>query len=487
MTLNLSQLLDDPGLGLRSIGSALSTLTTPIEWVAVTEVANPRPFLSGGELVLTTGARLSTADAQRSFVRQIKRAGAVGLGFGIGLGHESVPAALIVEANRWSIPIFEVPYRTPFLAIGKLVTDSRNADHLAEMQRLLNSHQALAQSLLATGGEGGGLAQLLSALRKMIGTEVVLEQFRKRLYPSLAELPEQPGGTPDDEAWLPIPVPTGQRDACTLWLRRPVLAADLSIVDYAKNLISVELANQWRRRQDARAASGQVIEDLLRGTLPAADIAARLHGIGVDQNAKHIVLLLSLQERRAGLLSGIALPTEFDTAITALLGQEFLVIAPASAGDPVRLAKTLSAYLRDAGISGPVGIGGAYAQPSGLRWSYFEARDAAGRGLEVNEPERLSLTSLLLASEDVPMTDMAAETLKPLRDFDAAHGAELLTTLEAYLQLNGSLAAVAAELSLHRNTVRYRLGQITELTGYDPALTADRVQLWLALSVRKLR
>ena len=70
--------------------------------------------------------------------------------------------------------------------------------------------------------------------------------------------------------------------------------------------------------------------------------------------------------------------------------------------------------------------------------------------------------------------------------FDAAHGSDLVDTLETYLRLNGSVAAVAEVLALHRNTVRYRLTQITELTGYDPSLTPDRVQLWLALAVRRL-
>jgi purine catabolism regulator len=61
-----------------------------------------------------------------------------------------------------------------------------------------------------------------------------------------------------------------------------------------------------------------------------------------------------------------------------------------------------------------------------------------------------------------------------------------MATLESYLNNNGSVAAVAEELTLHRNTVRYRLAQITELTGYDPAQTQDRVQLWLALAVQRL-
>ena len=49
-----------------------------------------------------------------------------------------------------------------------------------------------------------------------------------------------------------------------------------------------------------------------------------------------------------------------------------------------------------------------------------------------------------------------------------------------------ALAAVAAALDLHRNTIRYRLQQVVTLTGYDPAVTADRVHLYLALRVRAL-
>lgn len=479
MAITLTGLLNDQTLALRTLGSSTSTLDTAIEWVAVTEVENPQPFLSGAELVLTTGARLATADAQRIFVRQVKRAGAVGIGFGIGFGHHAVPTPLIAEANRWSIPIIEVPYQTPFIAIGKLVADALSAEHVVELEKLLAGHQALAQSLLTAGQElGGGLAKLLGTLHAMVGADVVLEQFHTQIFSSA------PGSEPDDDGWLPVPVATGKRDACTLWLRKPFREG--TIVDYAKSLISLELASQWQRRQGARGANGQVLQDVLRGTLPAADISARLRGIGVDPAAKNLILLANVPEKKFPLLSGIALPAAFDAAVSALIEQEFLVLLPASVAGVAALAKSLSRYLHGAGIPSSIGIGGGYAQANGLRWSYFEAREAASRGLEVNEPERLSLTSLLLASEDVPMLDMASETLGPLLEFDAAHAAELLTTLETYLQLNGSLAAVAEALSLHRNTVRYRLTQIAELTGFDPSVTADRVQLWLALSVRKL-
>lgn len=478
MALSLADLLAVPTLRLKNMGSTRTPLSSAIDWVAVTEMENPQSFLSGGELVLTTGARQGTADAQRSFVRQIKRAGAVGIGFGIGFEHDAVPSALLAEANRWSVPVVEVPYSTPFLAIGKLVADARAADHYTKLERLLREHQVLARTLLT----GGGLPALLQKLSSMVAANLVITQYGGEVAATA------PGTPPDDGAWHAVALSTGKRDASTLWLRKPF--HDDGIVDYARGLISIELNNLVQRRQSARQIAGQAIADIVRGTLNAADSAARLENLGISPAAKNFVLLVSVEEGKFATLSTITLPTGLEGAVAATISsgdrQELLLVVPTQAGDPAVLGRDLSHQMHNVGISAPVGIGGAYTQANGLRWSYFEAREAITRGLEVNVPERLSLTSLLLASGDVPMVDMAAEALGPLTAFDDAHGAELVDTLETYLRLNGSVAAVAEALALHRNTVRYRLTQIAELTGYDPALTPDRVQLWLALAVRRL-
>ncbi|MHA7175314.1 PucR family transcriptional regulator [Arthrobacter sp. Sr24] len=478
MALSLADLLGVPGLHLKNMGSTRTPLTTAIDWVAVTELENPQAFLSGGELVLTTGARQGTADAQRSFVRQIKRAGAVGIGFGIGFEHDSVPPALLAEANRWAVPVVEVPYSTPFIAIGKLVADARSSDHYFKLEQLLREHQVLARALLT----GGGLPALLKKLSAMVAADLVITQYGGEVAAT------SPGAFPESPSWHPVALSTGKRDASTLWLRQPF--HDNGIVDYARGIISIELNNLVQRRNSARQIAGQVISDIVRGTLEPADSAARLESLGISPTAKNFVLLVSTDDGKFSTLSTLTLPPGLETAVAAIISsegrKELLLVLPGQAGDPATLGRALSHQMHNIGIPSPVGIGGAYSQANGLRWSYFEAREAATRGLEVNVPERLSLTSLLLASEDVPMGDMAAEALGPLIAFDTAHGADLVDTLETYLRLNGSVAAVAEALALHRNTVRYRLTQIAELTGYDPALTPDRVQLWLALAVRRL-
>ncbi|MCU1562768.1 MAG: PucR family transcriptional regulator, partial [Arthrobacter sp.] len=168
MAISLAALLEVQSLNLTQAGLAETTSHEDILWVAVTEQEDPQRFLNGGELVLTTGMRLRSAPEQRRFVRQVQRAGAVGIGFGIGLTHGAVPPALVAEANRWGLPVVEVPYATPFIAIGKLVADAQSADHFAKLERLIAGHQILARALLT----GGGLAELLKHLGAMLRTEI---------------------------------------------------------------------------------------------------------------------------------------------------------------------------------------------------------------------------------------------------------------------------------------------------------------------------
>ncbi|BCW68138.1 PucR family transcriptional regulator [Arthrobacter sp. NicSoilB4] len=474
MAISLAALLGVPSLKLAKAGLAETTWHQDIVWVAVTEQEDPQRFLNGGELVLTTGMRLKSAPEQRRFVRQVQRAGAVGIGFGIGLTHDAVPPALIAEANRWGLPVVEVPYETPFIAIGKLVADAQSADHFTKLERLIAGHQILARALLT----GGGLAELLKHLGSMLRTEIVLTQFTAQLYNSATGSP-----APSADGWSSFPIPTGRRDACTLWVKQPF--EDSGIVGYAQNLISVELNNMVKQRQSQRALAGQVLEDVIHGTLEPSEATRRLAGIGVNSTRRNVVLLAE-SAAHFKQLGASSLPRPLEKSVSAVVGKDLVAVVPDDGSGASTLARSLSDHLAEAGIHATIGIGGAYTKPNGLRWSYFEARDAASHGLPVNEPERLSLTSLLLASEDVPLADMANESLNPLRTFDATHGAELMATLESYLNNNGSVAAVAEELTLHRNTVRYRLAQITELTGYDPAQTSDRVQLWLALAVQRL-
>ena len=64
---------------------------------------------------------------------------------------------------------------------------------------------------------------------------------------------------------------------------------------------------------------------------------------------------------------------------------------------------------------------------------------------------------------------------------DEERYADLISTLEAFIRLHGSVNAVARDLFLHRNTVRQRLRRIAQLTKADLTDANDRLALHLAL------
>ena len=88
-----------------------------VRWVHSTELADPTPWLKGGELLLSTGMQLTGAKAQREFVERLAAHDIAGLGFGTGFAHKRIPAALLNAARALEFPLFEVPYELPFIAI----------------------------------------------------------------------------------------------------------------------------------------------------------------------------------------------------------------------------------------------------------------------------------------------------------------------------------------------------------------------------------
>ncbi|MBM2623675.1 PucR family transcriptional regulator ligand-binding domain-containing protein [Actinoplanes sp. LDG1-06] len=481
MKLRLADVLADPDLGLRLVDGEPAALNQPVRWCAVTELADPRPFLSGGELVLTTGLSQTEPAAQRQFVQRVAERRASGLGFGIGLTHSLIPDATIAAARQARLPVIEIPYATPFIAVDRFVADRVLEEQYGRFADLLDEHDTLAKALLS----GRGLGALIESLHQILGAPaMVLDLYGRVLAtaPAGAAWPvEQILSAARAKATgeSPTAIPVSVEDTVVAYLccRRPRRSAD--VLPYAVSLVGLELARRQAELAGKRRLAGQVLEDLVRGTIGAPEASRRLAPFGIRPDDEH-ALVVAAASSPQGLLSSPPLAG----ATTAVFDD--CLIAVLEPGRPAReAARQLHAHLGRHGGEVRVGIGGWYTGMNGLRWSYYEAYEAMTRGPGINEREQMSLSGLLLASEDVPLRDLARDVLRPLRDFDAAHAGSLLATLRAYLDADGSVATVADRLIVHRNTVRYRLEQIERLTGRSLARTADRVQLWLAVAAAR--
>ncbi len=91
------------------------------------------------------------------------------------------------------------------------------------------------------------------------------------------------------------------------------------------------------------------------------------------------------------------------------------------------------------------------------------------------------LAALVAHGDELALAELAGLRLAPLADETPASRARLTETLRAWLDHQGEVARVAAELHVHPQTVRYRLGRLRERLGDALDDPAARFELALAL------
>ena len=138
--LTLRNLVDEMGLEL---ATGEDEADAPVRWVHITELPDPTPWLSGGELILTTGLQLTSPKRQVAFARLLAENHLAGLGFGTGFAHEALPEALLTEAHAVGLPVFEVPYELPFIAITEKAFTRLVNEQYEVLQRGIAIHKRL--------------------------------------------------------------------------------------------------------------------------------------------------------------------------------------------------------------------------------------------------------------------------------------------------------------------------------------------------------
>lgn len=138
----LTELLAREELGLRRIAGPDRA---DLLWVHTSEMADPYPYLLGGELLLSAGVLLTDAETDAdTYVARLVEAGAAALGFGVAPVHDTVPEALVEACDRHGLPLLEVPPGTPFTAIARAVWRLMAEARHRELRRVTRAQQALA-------------------------------------------------------------------------------------------------------------------------------------------------------------------------------------------------------------------------------------------------------------------------------------------------------------------------------------------------------
>ncbi len=408
-------------LGL-TLATGEENANASVRWVHSTELLDPTPWLRGGELLLTTGLQLTSAQLQREFVERLAEREIAGLGFGAGFAHRKLPAAILNTARKLGFPLFEVPYELPFIAVTERV-----------FAQLLNERYELLQ-------------------RNMAG-DVLAEALTGRLYPDELQSRLRPFGIGEHAAVLAFapPEPSAAAPALEAILER---AGAHSLVALRNGLLCavVDCPEPSPTHAPARAPTRAPARAPTRAPAPTHAHAlahARAHGAPPGEH------------------DATADPIELAKRVRAELRSRFGdVRAAASRPAPTHMLRRSFHEARCALEAVRLANGAAPEVATYENLGAFQL--------------------LLSLQDEEALASYCRSVLGPVESDEGGYGDELLRSLDVFIEQNGHWEKAAQALYCHRHTLRYRIKRVEALTGRDFSRARDRIEFWLALRGREL-
>ncbi|MFD5032006.1 PucR family transcriptional regulator ligand-binding domain-containing protein [Streptomyces sp. NPDC058405] len=473
----LAALLADRNLGLRRIAGPPDDGSRVVHWVHTSEMADPYPYLLGGELLLTAGVQLTAAYAD-DYAARVVEAGAAALGFGVTPVYDTVPRALVEACDRHGLPLLEVPPRTPFTAVARGVWRLMAEARHRELRRVTQAQQGLAAAAARQDPVPAVLHQLAARLggRAVLfapdGTELhttgrAPSPAARTALARLARVVNPAPGAPDIPPKT-APAPSSATDtadgtrlaAYALGGGQGLVlgvaaegreAGDHTITGVAVVLLSLLTAPHQGAAEAGRSAA---LVRLLLGASPAE--AAPLLGPGPWTVVHARGGDTPFAAGALGMALGSAL-VETDGAAVRVLTDREVCAQP---------GWTL-------GVSGPVGPADLAAADTRAERALRRAEATRAALVQHREAAGTGFTGLLDPEE---AASHARARLAPL-----AGSPDLVETLRAWLSLHGGWDRTAVALTVHRNTVRQRIARCAALLDTDLDDADVRMELWFAL------
>ncbi|MEU5263385.1 PucR family transcriptional regulator [Amycolatopsis sp. NPDC021455] len=455
-------------------------LDLPVRWAHVSELQNPAPYLVGGELILTAGVDLP--ERIDRYVRGLRDAGVTALGFGLTpTVHETLPESLRRACARRGLPLLVVPPRTPFLAINRAVSVALTEAGQREQRRITAARETL------TRAAGGGLGELTSSLAAVLRSWVALVGAGDVLA-SAHDAPV-PLPLPVRELMATVRAGSGIRSATTEVDGGFVVVQPVYPQATASHLVVVGRSRRLEGADRAILAVGAALLGLVgRAGSDAAELGAAATGLLLGRTSPGEVARSLLGSEVVRLVAGAAyrrgpgevaqrpdwLRARLDTPLVSVLpGPSFTAVAGAV---PLPVLEDLREHGWLAAVGSPVPAGQLADSVAEAELLLSRAR-ALGRPVVAGSGP-LDFDALL---DPAAAGGFAAKALEPLVALDRSQDRQLVLTLRTWLAHHGGWEPTAAELGVHRNSVRHRIAQAERALQVDLSDPETRMRLWFAL------
>lgn len=494
MSLILRQVLEHPLLrrAQPSVLSGHDHLDHVVRWVHTADLYDIAPLLRGSEMLLTNGVGLVGVDetARRLYVQRLAESGVAGLCFEVGRTFAEVPPEMVDEAVQVGLPIVELQPALRFTEVAEAVNSELIDRSVARLRHADEISRALSEAL----ARGASLGQLVEQVTAVLGTWARLSDYAGRVVveagaPSVDHPNSEAPVLVDGMAW-------GRLTAGTAGIPTVLVEAVMERAPTVLGLCLIreqnDVAGGLRAQQvllHHLVANDSTDRAVLDARLRAASMATADHQyacIAVDpsrvESAAHTVdaIVRRVGSGVFGLVDGVlcgVVAAPVDSA-SGNLARAVRETALAELWPQSRLCATVSRTVRDLADL-----------PRAMSETLATLR--LGQDLHMNDAvmgvQALALERLLAARGDQEaMRRFVDEQIGALSRADFARNSQLSHTLEVLANCGGSKSKAAKKLHVRRQSLYYRLDQISRLLDVDMDDPKQLMTLAVAITAERL-
>ncbi len=288
-------------------------------------------------------------------------------------------------------------------------------------------------------------------------------------------------------------------------------------VEQAALVLALALSKEREVAEVEARVRGEFLEDLIQGSFGEDSAAARrARHLGYPMAGLHVLVITDIDDFRgfnlerqitedsiqavkrdyfrrvAGTVRAV-----YPRSLLAARSDSVYALVPAEPVNGRARLQALGRQIQEAirtwspGFTVSVGYSGPVEAPAGVAGAHREVRAVLENLARFSRKEQVlavadvGLTGLLAGIADDRLSEFAERHLGSLVEHDKAKGGALLPTLRAFLE-QGEQQAAARHLSIHPNTLRYRLDRIREISGLELEDPETRLNLAVALRVQSL-
>ncbi|MBW4081753.1 PucR family transcriptional regulator [Paenibacillus sp. S150] len=481
--ITLRELMQLPILSKASVISGVQGLDRVVRFVDIMEVPDLKGWISEGVMLLTTAYSIRhDPSLLTELVYTLDQLGAAALAIKPARFLKEIPQGAIEASNACGLPIVEIPPEIPYTDITQPVMELLLGRQAMLLRRAEEVYRTLTTMVLENSGiqaVSDNVAEFLKAPVALVDTERnIIVSSPSQFDWSRAEQP------------LSWNIHVDRRTVARLLVHKEQLDDMEEVgIEQARLVFALELMRKKVAEDTEFRLRGNFIDELLTPPLPSRhEVERRARQLGMNPGHKWEVAVIEgetapdeetvnrLLEQEA-LKRGVMPHAEFRSNRAVLFlptpeGRKFAVAGDAGES----WAATLEGWLRDKeeGLGGyRTGVG-----TSEYLWdiqaSYNEARKALsiarrlGQGAGgVTRYEEIEVYHLLEGLSGEGIAALFERKLGKLRQYDQEHDSNMLLTFYHYLEFRGSLIETANSLYIHRNSVKYRLERIRDITGFD--------------------